>query len=213
MRAAKLLLVMVVACSSSKTAAVTDAKPIDAAPDAYPGAAACASQFGSALTDSFGRLDGTVLAVVPPADDDCAGVNSTHVTVQVTMGGAVYRMVVNVLSDSNQPGVYLFETDQPLAGSAWSEGWHTDAPLDYATTLDVTKSQFTLADQNTAIARVEQFVQIGARISVYATSSGGSDADSAHLIHRNLTDEDGAIVIDPDTSPHYLLTAFSEQSF
>lgn len=197
------------ACGSSSPSTARDA----AAVDAYPGAAACASTFGSALTDSFGRLDGTLLAIVPPGDNDCAQPNSTHVTVQVTMGGDVYRMVVNVLSDSNQPGVYLDELDAPLAGPAWSDGWHTDAPLDYATTLGVTKSQFTLADETQAVARIEQELVLGARISVFATSSGGSDAASAHLVHRNATNMDGAIVIAPDTAPRYLLTAFMEQTF
>jgi hypothetical protein len=185
----------------------------DAAPDAYPGAAACASEFGSALTDAFGRIDGTLLAIVPPGDNDCAQPNSTHVTVQVTMGGAVYRMVVNVLSDSDQPGVYLDELDAPLAGPAWSDGWHTDALLDYVTTLAVTKSEFALADEGSAVARIEQALVIGEHISVFATSSGGSDAASAHLVHRNATNMDGAIVLAPDTAPHYLLTAFEEQTF
>ena len=39
------------------------------------------------------------------------------------MGGAAYRMVVNVLSTSNQPHVYLGEVDAPLAGPTWAEGW------------------------------------------------------------------------------------------
>jgi hypothetical protein len=199
-------LVLVAACGSNSVA-------VDAGPDAYPGAAACASEFGSALTDSFGRLDGTLLAIVPPGDNDCAQPNSTHVTVQVTMGGAVYRMVVNVLSDSDQPGVYLDELDAPLAGPAWSDGWHTDAPLDYVTTLAVTKSEFALADEGSAVARIEQALVLGQHISVFATSSGGSDAASAHLVHRNATNMDGAIVLAPDSAPHYLLTAFEEQTF
>jgi hypothetical protein len=158
--------------------------------DASP-AAACASSFGSALTDAFGRLDGTLLAIVPPGDNDCAQPNSTHVVVQVTANGAAYRMVVNVVSESGDP----------------------DAALDYVTTLGATMSSFTPTSEAQAVARIEQALTIGAHVSVYATSSGGSDAASAHLVHRNATNADGAIVIDPETAPHYLLSAFDDQTF
>jgi hypothetical protein len=69
---------------------------------------------------------------------------------------------------------------------------------------------FTQADQAAAVARLETDLVPGAKVSVYATSSGGN---SAHLVHRNATNEDGAIVLTPDSAPHYLLTAFPEQTF
>jgi hypothetical protein len=100
-----------------------------------------------------------------------------------------------------------------LAGPPWADGWHTDAPLDYVATLGVTKSQLTESDEDQAVARVETALELGDRVSVFATSSGGTEADSAHLVHRNATNQDGAIVLHPDTAPHYLLTAFSEQTF
>lgn len=190
-----------------------------ATPDAYLGdstpekAVACASEFGSALTAGFGRLDGTLLAVIPPNFQGCAQPNSTHAIVQVTVGGSAYRLVVNVLSTSNQPHVFLGEIDAPLAGPAWAEGWHLDAPLDYVSTLHVTKSQFTDADEATAATRVYDALELGAPVSIYATSGGPPQADSAHLIHRNAANADGAIVVNPQTAPHYLLTAFAEQSF
>ncbi|MEP6863120.1 MAG: hypothetical protein ABJE66_21010 [Deltaproteobacteria bacterium] len=190
-----------------------------AMPDAYTGdstpvkAVACATSFGAALTNSFGRLDGTLLAVIPPNYQGCAQPNSTHTVVQVMVGGAAYRMVVNVLSTSNQPHVYLGEVDARLAGPAWAEGWHPDAKLDYVTTLGVMKSQFTEADEASAAARIYDMLVPGDPISVFATSSGPPQADSAHLVHRNSTNADGAIVLHPATSPHYLLTAFDEQSF
>lgn len=74
----------------------------------------------------------------------------------------------------------------------------------------MTKAMFTQADEATAVARLETKLVPGTRVSVFATSSGGS---SAHLVHRNATNQDGAIVLSPDTAPHYLLTAFPEQSF
>jgi hypothetical protein len=191
------------------------AASIDAAPDSSgtDKSAGCASTFGAALTNAFGRVDGTVLAILAPGNQTCAMPNSTHVVLEVTMNGAAYRMVVNVLSTSNVPDVWLGATDAPLAGPPWSEGWHPGVQLDYVTTLGVTKAMFTESMQAAAVARVTDAITIGAHISVYATSSGGTQAASTHLIHRNLTNQDGAIVLDPETAPHYLLTAFPEQSF
>ncbi len=204
-----LLLVLLVACRPRATGHEPrpDAAPPDASDDKSWN---CASTFGTALTNSFGRLDGTILAVVEPGNDRCAMPNGTHVVLQVTMDGAAYRMVINVLSTSGDPHVWLGETAAPLAGGAWAEGWHTGVALDYVTTLGVSKTSFTEADITEAVGRLEDALVIGARVSVYATSSGGA---SAHLVHRNLTNADGAVVIDPDTAPRYLLSAFPNQAF
>jgi hypothetical protein len=48
-------------------------------------------------------------------------------------------------------------------------------------------------------------------VSIFVTAQG--EADSAHLVHRNLTNQDGAIVVDVDGSPTWLLFAFSDHSF
>lgn len=158
----------------------------------------CATSFGDKLTDTFGRIDGTVLAVVPPNTQSCAQPHRTHVVVQVTMQGAAYRMVTNV-------EVMTAERDAPLAGPPWVEGWHDNVELDYATTLGLTAGDFALENATTKILDA---VKPGERISVYATSSGGFNSDSAHLVHRNLPNEDGAIVLTPDTTPRYLLFRF-----
>jgi len=206
-----LTLCALAACGSSSPAAHDAAiDAVDAAPVPDGKASACASTFGNALTNSFGRLDGTILAVVEPGNMACAMPNSTHVVLEVTADGAAYRMVVNVLSTSSDPHVWLDELDAPLAGGAWTEGWHPGVQLDYVTTLQVAKAAFTQADEAAAVARLETQLVPGARVSVFATSSGG---DSAHLVHRNQTNQDGAIVLAPDTAPHYLLTAFPEQTF
>jgi hypothetical protein len=205
------LLILLVACrTSSSSGPQPDGAARDAPIDSSDKAEACASTFGDSLTDAFGRLDGTILAVVPPGNKTCTAPNATHVVLQVTMGGAAYRMVVNVLSTSSDPHVWLGETSAPLAGGPWSEGWHPDVELDYVTTLGVTKSSFTEANQLEAVRRLDAALTIGAQVSVYATSSGGA---SAHLVHRNLTNADGAIVVDPDTAPRYLLSAFPQQVF
>ncbi len=182
------------------------------APDALDKAATCAATFGSALTAGFGRLDGTILAVVPPNDQACALPNSTHLVLQVTMGGAAYRMVVDVLSNQGSPDVWLHDLDAPLAGPAWSDGWHLDAPLDYATDLGLRATDFTEMNQADLVAKITSELDLGAHVSVFATA-GSTEPDSAHLVHRNLANADGAIVIAPDTAPHYLAMRFDEQTF
>jgi hypothetical protein len=192
-------------------ARVRDDAAIDAPLDK---AGACAVVFGSSLTNSFGRLDGTVRAVVPPGHPTCPMPNGTHLVLQVTMAGEAYRMVTNVLSDSGPPQVYLYELDAPLAGPAWAEGWHPGYQLDYTSTLHVTSDQFVAHDMPTTVDMITGRIELGTKISVFATSSGGVNASGAHLIHRNLTNADGAIVIGPDTAtPHYMLFRFDEQAF
>jgi len=207
------LLLFLFTCRSVEPSPLIDSStpdtPFDV--DSNDKSAACASTFGTALTNAFGRLDGTILAVVMPGNNRCAMPNSTHVVLQVTTDGAAYRMVINVLSTSPNPHVWLDDVNAPLAGEPWAEGWHPGVALDYVSTLGVSKSAFTEANQLEAIKRLDDAFVIGAHVSVFATSSGGA---SAHLVHRNLTNADGAIVIDPEAaSPRYLLSAFPEQVF
>ena len=128
--------------------------------------------------------------------------NGTHLVLQITMNGAAYRMVTNL-------DVLTHAVDAPLAGHPWSEGWHPNAQLDYATTLGATANDFDLnADVENWISNQ---LEIGAHVSVFATDQGYPD--SAHLVHRNGNNTDGAIVVNPETSPHYLMFRFSNQAF
>jgi hypothetical protein len=205
------LLLFLFACRTVEPQIPSDGSAADTPFDSGDKSAACASTFGNELTNAFGRLDGTVLALVEPGNSRCAMPNGTHVVLQVTTNGAAYRMVVNVVSTSPDPHVWLGETTAPLAAGPWSEGWHPGVQLDYVTTLGVTKSSFTESNLSQAVARLDEALVIGAHVSVFATSSGGA---SAHLVHRNVTNGDGAIVIDPESaSPRYLLSAFPEQQF
>ena len=222
------LSVGVTACASSSpapTTALPDAgadavapAPLDSGTDTGDAAvdadksAPCAKTFGAALTNAFGRLDGTVVAVVPPNDQMCALPNATHLIVQVAMQGAVYRMVVDVLSNRGSADVLFHEMDAPLAGGAWSEGWHPGVVLDYVTTLNVHSGSFAAQVEKDLVATITRENELGAHVSIFATSAG--EPNSAHLVHRNLTGADGAIVLGPDSAkPHYLLLRFNEQSF
>src|SRR5438132_12017259 len=56
--------------------------------DGAPRRIACTNGFGSALSTSFGRLDGYLVAIVPPGHRGCNG-DQTHLHLQVESGGAV----------------------------------------------------------------------------------------------------------------------------
>jgi hypothetical protein len=197
-------------------AVVADADAADAPVDApaVSPAATCASAFGTALPAGYGRLDGVVRAVVTPADTQCAMPNGTHVVVQVASGGAVYRMVVNVASTAAgvDPRVRFAEVAHALPGPDWAEGFHADQQFDYAATLGLHADAAPFAPATSAelVARLAASVRVGARVSVYAQGDGGS---SAHLVHRNGRDDDGAVVLDPTGSPRFLVFHFDGQSF
>lgn len=194
MRAIICMTIFLVGCASP---AATPGPPDLAITDK---AQRCAADFTGSLPPGFGRLDGTVLAVVPPAHPSCARPNDDHLVLQVLAGGAVYRMVVNI-------DVLYVETIAPLVGPAFAEGWHTGVALDYQVNM-WKKAAFAPAD---ITERVSARLALDARVSVFATTSGG---ESAHLIHRNFTNQDGAIVVGPSTAePLYLLFAFAHQVF
>lgn len=174
--------------------------------------ASCASSFGQAIGSvGFARFDGTVVAVVPPNDQACAEPNSTHLVVQIMASGAVYRMVIDVDDNAAKGTIHTSTIRHALVGDAWSDGWHT-LNLDYVTDLAQSSSSFTSSTTDDAVKATTDALELGAKVSIYATAQG--EADSAHLVHRNKTNQDGAIVIDPDgASPTWLLYAFSNQSF
>lgn len=189
---------------------------VDAGLDAgVPKQARCASQFGSALTNAFGRVDGTVVAVVPPADPNCAMRNDDHIVVQVNFDGGVHRMVINIESSFGDPRIRLRQLSAPLPAPAFEAGWHPGLRLDYPSQLSVhSDGGWTPLTLREAAARVYDLVEVGTPISVYATSSGGSFAASAHKVHRNGNNTDGALVLNPTSaSPTWVLFHFANQTF
>lgn len=195
--------------------ATADAQPTDAAADADASvdkSATCVATFGSAIGNvGFARFDGTVVAVLEPGNKTCAAPNSTHVVIEIQTGGAVYRMVVDV-DDKSSPGTIRATTvAHAWVGDPWADGWHT-MPLDYPTTLGVHSPAFSSESTKVAVTAIESALEIGAKISVFATAMG--EVNSAHLVHRNLTNADGAIVVDVDSAqPTWLLFAFSGATF
>ena len=209
--------------TSEDTEAGAPAGAVDGAADdaALDGGAApdgrCASTFGSDLTAGFGRLDGIVYAVQRPSDKGCAFPNASHVIVQVAIRGAVHRVAVALGSTrpGTDPQMRYRAMPAPLRGGAFAEGWHAPASLDYALDLffrDGAEGGFAPRSRDEVVAELASKLVVGAKVSIFATSDVGRP-DSAHLVHRNATKRDGAIVVDPTGSPTYLLFHFDGQDF
>lgn len=208
----------VTACSASSASvgpsdAGSGGGSLDAPPDApVDKAAPCASTFGQAIGSvGFARFDGTVVAILPPGNKTCAEPNSTHLVLELIFSGAVYRMVVDVDDNAASGTIHTNTITHDLVGGPWQDGWHA-VPLDYVNDLGLKAADFASTSTAQAVAAVTEAIDLGAHVSVFATAQG--EADSAHLVHRNYTNQDGAIVIGVDqTSPTWLLFAFSDQSF
>ena len=171
----------------------------------------CVSTFGQALdTVGFARFDGTVVAVIPPDDQACAEPNSTHLIIEMSFSGAVYRMVMDVNDEDAPDTIHATTLSHALIGAPWSDGWHS-VPLDYVATLGLHSTDLPGESTARAVADITDALDFGAHVSVFATAQG--EPDSAHLVHRNLTNQDGALVVGVDGSPTWLLFAFSDQTF
>jgi hypothetical protein len=183
-----------------------DGGPVDpgASGDGPPSRQPCTSHFGTGLTGSFGRLDGLVVAIVPPGHGSCSA-DAHHVHLQVLSGGQIYDIAVNT-----DAGFYL-ERDVSLPGASWTDGWHTSVSLDYARDLGVSSDDFTSASESTVTELLESALANANHISVFATTYNHS---GAHLVHRNGGGHDGAVIIDP-LSPHAhaFIFHFSNQTF
>ncbi len=168
--------------------------------DGPPTRKACTSAFGGALSAVHGRMDGVLVAIVPPSAHMC-NADSTHVHLQVLVSNAVYDVAVNV--DGLAADVSHAMVDGP-----WLEGWHTTSDLlDYPTTLGVHSGVFATTNAQSlmnALANVNH-------ISVFATGYG---ATGVHLVHRKGNGNDGAIVANPlGAEPHFFVFRFSTDSF
>jgi hypothetical protein len=164
----------------------------------------CTNKLGSGLTASFGRLDGTIVSIVPPKQHNCNG-DSTHVHLQVLANGGTYDIAVNV-------DALFAEKDAPLLNEPWAEGWHTTGEkLDYPSMLALHSTAFGAPTIPELTQTLEAELAAVNHISVFATGYG---VDGAHLVHRNGASNDGALVLHPiGAQPHYLLFNFTGQTF
>jgi hypothetical protein len=146
---------------------------------------------------------------VKPTATSCPDHNSTHLVLQIALNSALYEIDVNVQSDDGTD-VLTTSIDAPLVGGAFSPGWHTGVHLDYASDLGVHSSAgFTPYAETDLVNLLAAQLTNGTPITIY----GEGFVTGAHDIHRLDGGDDGAIVLDPTGSPHWLLFHFDEQTF
>jgi hypothetical protein len=199
-------------CRDASDLLPPDASTIDAAPDAVDNEAGCVSEFGQDMANGFGRFDGTLVAVVPPGSF-CPRPNATHIILEVRANEQVYRMVAAVMSSRGVPTMALAERDAALVGPAWSEGWHvgTEYTFDYVDNMNLHRLDFMPLMKDDMVDAIDRKMIVGGKVSVFATVE--DQPDSAHLVHRNTHGQDGAIIVNADGSPHYLMLRFDNQLF
>lgn len=176
-------------------------RPIDALvdpTDGTPARRACTSNFGSALTAQYGRLDGRLVAIGCNPDND-------HLRLQIEMNGATYDVSINVSED-----VVRIARDAPVSVVPWSEGWHPGTGVNYPA-LGMHDEDFQATTTPQLFALLADELDAVNHISVYGT---GYDVDGAHLVHRTNGGNDGGLVLRPlSATPRFHGFAFDNQSF
>lgn len=185
--------------------------PVGPVDDGTPTRQNCTSNFGNALTTSFGRLDGFLVAIVPPQTGAC-NADRQHVHLQIKMNGDIYDVAVDVTAASGPDDVHTLTMDHAPLGAPWSEGWHTGVSLDYTQApLDVHSTDLPLKTKAEMTDELMSDLADVNHISVFAIGYG---PDGVHLVHRNGGLHDGMIVTQPLSNPaHLRLLSFSDQTF
>jgi hypothetical protein len=179
--------------------------------DGTPTRQPCTSTFGSAMTATFGRLDGILVSIVNPSTTTSCRGDDNHIHLQVRVNGAIEDIAVNVASTTGNPNVDFRTASAALRGGAWTEGWHPGQTLDYPSNLGASSTSFTEETLTQLTASLDGALTSANHVSIFAT---GFDPTGGHLIHRQGSNHDGAIVINPTTaSPTYLLFHFTNQTF
>jgi hypothetical protein len=180
--------------------------PDGAAPtfsDGTPTRTTCSDTLGMGLSPDHGRLDGTLVSIVPATGAHCPS-DPDHLHLQVRMNGANYDIAVNLDG-------FEGEIDAPLPGIPFAEGWHP-MNLDYPKDLGLHSDALTVTTPATIRARVVDQLTNANHISVFGTGYPGSDG--AHLIHRKATAHDGALIINPlAAKAHVIAFRFSTDTF
>lgn len=191
----------------SGTGTVDAAASGDGTPTRLP----CTSTFGSAMSATFGRLDGFLVSVVNPNTTTACRGDDNHIHLQVKVNGGIEDIAVNIASTTGNPDLDFRTISAALRGGAWAEGWHPGQTLDYPTNLGAGATSFTEETPTQLTSVVDSAIGNANHVSIFTT---GFDATGGHLIHRQGSSHDGAIVINPTTtSPTYLLFHFTTQSF
>ena len=175
--------------------------------DGTPVRQTCTSHFGQSLTEAHGRLDGYLVAIVPPGDMHGCNDDDSHVHLQIQMQGAIYDVAVDTGAAGDE--IYYDTIEHALPDGAWSEGWHTDDALTYPS-LGVASSSFTELSPTVAPTTVATALANVNHISIFGTGYGPT---GMHLVHYE-SGTDGAIVVEPlSPTPQLLLFRFGSDQF
>jgi hypothetical protein len=201
-----LVVAQLAACGGGSSSAV-DARPGDVATDGRlhvedgaPTRFACTSNFGQLLgaSNTYGRLDGYLVAVVPPSSMNSCNADTSHVHLQVRMNGAVYDVAVDATDGATgTDDVHTTQIVHAMPNLAWAEGWHTGVNSDY-TTLGLHSTDLPFQTKQQVVNDLTADFTTTNHISVYMVTYGG---DGGHLVHRNGNGRDGMIVTEPLSSP------------
>jgi hypothetical protein len=197
------------ASDAGTEAAVDAGGSPDGTPSRTSSCTPLSQETGTALNTYDGRLDGYLSYVVPRGGSGACNGDDSHVHLQVKMQGNIYDVAVDIGKFSGD--VLFYESDMPLPGGAWSEGWHGGDILGYPK-IGVHSGQFTPQDPATLGAKIASELTSVNHISVFGSSY--SQGNGCHDVHYVDGANDGAIAIQPLAGKaHVIFLRFSTQSF
>ncbi len=162
----------------------------------------CTGNFGGGLTKSFGRLDGILVAIVPPGSGGC-NADRDHVHLQIEADGETYDVAINI-------DVRTGTRDLVMPGPAWSDGWKTGIPVKYPM-LDIHTDDLVDRTRDQLVAELMTELGTVNHISIFGIGYG---PEGAHNVHRNDFNQDGMVLTQPLSTPaRARLFAFSTQTF
>jgi hypothetical protein len=163
------------------------------------------------VTTDHGRLDGTLVYIVPPSGPSSCNGDDSHLHLQLEVSGSVYDVAVDIGKTGDAVGWYQQSITVP--GGTWAEGWHSTDTLGYPA-LGLTSSEFPTLVASQVASEVETALANVTKVSIFCTGyiPGNNGCHDVH--YENGTNEDGAIILDPTsaTSPA-LFFRFEGQSF
>lgn len=168
-------------------------------------------QNGTAVNTTHGRLDGTLVYVLPIDGSSACNGDSAHVHLQVEVSGSVYDVAVDIGKSGDEVG--WFEQTMTVPGGGWSEGWHGADALGYSS-LGLSSNAFATLAPTSMGAQLESLLASTSKVSIFCTGYTPGDNGCHDVHYQDGSNQDGAIVLDPTaaTSP-VVFFRFTNQSF
>ena len=167
----------------------------DAAPSACnlppPNRSPCVPtlQLGKALPlDTYGALEGELIAVLPPGSHGSCPNDSGHVHLQVAAVGAVYDIAID---DGKTDGV-MFYLEKTLPMTLPAEGW-SNAGFDYKANLGVSSTDFTQMTPAQVDAKIVAALANVSRLTIHGKAY--TDGTGVHDVHYNHGGHDGVLLL------------------